>query len=121
MALRSRGLIGLQVALTSIRAAAYYKLTVKAILVLALLAAGLAAGCGSGKVLGSLSVTGPTVTTVASVKTGALIRCDGSVGAKVPPPGHGVSGSADGSSPALSAEIDLKRLPDGSLVVSCRP
>jgi hypothetical protein len=111
----------LQTALTSIRAATYYKLTVKAILVLALLAAGLAAGCGSGKVLGSLSVTGPTVTTLQSVKTGALIRCNGSVGARVPSPGHGVSGSSDGSSPALSTEIDLKRLPDGSLVISCRP
>ena len=93
----------------------------KAILALALVAVGLAAGCGSGKVLGSMSVTGPTVTTVETVKTGAVIRCNGSVGAKVPPPGHGVSGSADGSSPALSSEIDLKRLQDGSLVISCRP
>jgi hypothetical protein len=94
---------------------------VKAILALALVAVGLAAGCGSGKVFGSMSLTGPTVTTVKSVKTGALIRCDGSVGAKVPPPGHGVSGSANGSSPALSPEIELKRLQDGSLVISCRP
>ena len=93
----------------------------KAILALALVAAGLAAGCGSGKVLGSMSVTGPTVTTVNSVKTGALIRCNGSVGAKVPPPGHGVSGSAGAASPALSSEIDLKRLQDGALVISCRP
>jgi hypothetical protein len=93
----------------------------KAILALALVAVGLAAGCGSGKMFRSMSVTGPTVTTVENVKTGALIRCNGTVGAKVPPPGHGVSGSADGSSPALSAEIDLKRLEDGSLVISCRP
>lgn len=93
----------------------------KAILALALVAVGFAAGCGSGKVRGSMSITGPTVTTVESVKTGAVIRCNGSVGAKVPPPGHGVSGSADGSSPALSSEIDLKRLQDGSLVISCRP
>lgn len=93
----------------------------KAILALALVAVGLAAGCGSGRVLGSTSVTGPTVTTVKRAKTGALIRCNGSVGARVPPPGHGVSGSADGSSPALSAEIGLKRLQDGSLVISCRP
>jgi hypothetical protein len=94
---------------------------VKAALALALVAVGLAAGCGSGKMFRSMSVTGPTVTTVTSVKTGALIRCNGSVGAKVPPPGHGVSGSANGSSPALSSEIDLKRLQDGSLVISCRP
>ena len=93
----------------------------KAILAVALATAGLAAGCGSQKVFGSMSVTGPTVTTVDSVKTGAVIRCDGSVGAKVPPPGHRVSGSAKGTSPALSPEIDLKRLQDGSLVVSCRP
>ncbi len=93
----------------------------KAILALALVPLGLAAGCGSGKMFGSMSVTGPTVTTVRSVKTGAVIRCNGSVGAKVPPPGHGVSGSSNGSSPALSSEIDLRRLQDGSLVISCRP
>jgi hypothetical protein len=94
---------------------------VKALLTLALIAVGVGAGCGSGKMLGSLSVTGPTVTTVENVKTGALIRCNGIVGARVPRPGHGVSGSADGSSPGLSSEIELKRLQDGSLVVSCRP
>jgi hypothetical protein len=93
----------------------------KAILAVAFVAVGLAAGCGSGKMLGSMSVTGPTVTTVKSVKTGALIRCNRSVGAKVPAPAHGVSGSAGGSSPALLSEIDLKRLHDGSLVISCRP
>lgn len=93
----------------------------KAILAPALVAVGLAAGCGSAKTFGSMSVTGPTVTTVPNVKTGALIRCNGSVGARVPPPGHGVTGSADSSSPALSSEIDLKRLVDGSLVISCRP
>jgi hypothetical protein len=93
----------------------------KAILGLALVAVGLAAGCASGKMLGSMSVTGPTVTTVKSVKTGPSIRCNGSVGAKVPATGHGVSGSAGGSSPALSSEIDLERLQDGSLVISCRP
>ena len=93
----------------------------KAILGLALVAVGLAAGCASGKMLGSMSVTGPTVTTVKSVKTGPLIRCNGSVGAKVPATGHGVSGSAGGSSPALSSEIALERLQDGSLVISCRP
>ena len=96
-------------------------LMVKATLALTLAAVGLAAGCGSGKVSGSMSVTGPTVTTVKAVKTGALIHCNGSVGAKVPPPGHAVSGSANGSSPALSSEIDLKRLQNGSLVISCRP
>jgi hypothetical protein len=94
---------------------------VKAILALALAAVGLATGCGSGTMFRSLSVTGPMVTTVESVKTGGLIRCNGSVGAKVPAPGHGVSGSANASSPALSSEIDLKRLQDGSLVISCRP
>jgi hypothetical protein len=93
---------------------------VKAILALALVAVGLAAGCGSGKVFGSMGLTGPTVTTVGRVKTGALIRCDGKVGAKVPPPGRGVSGSGSASSPALSPEIDLKRLQDGTLVISCR-
>jgi hypothetical protein len=44
---------------------------VKGILALALVAVGLAAGCGSGKTFDSMSVTGPTVTTVKSVKTGA--------------------------------------------------
>ena len=93
----------------------------KAILALSLVAAGVAAGCGSGKVFRSMSVTGPTVTTVQNVKTGALIRCNGNVGAKVPSPGHGVNGSSSGSSPALSSEIGLRRLQDGSLVISCRP
>jgi len=90
-------------------------------LAVALVAVGLAAGCGSRKVFGSMSVTGPTVTTVKSVKTGATIRCDGSVGAKVPAPGHGVSSSATGSSPALSPQLGLKRLQDGSVVISCTP
>lgn len=74
-----------------------------------------------GKVFGPMNVTGPTVTTVNSVETGALIRCDGSVGAKAPPPGHEVSGPVDTSSPALAPQIDLRRLGDGSLVISCEP
>jgi hypothetical protein len=80
------------------------------------------AGRGSeGKVLGPISVTGPTVTTVGSVETGALVRCDGSVGAKAPPPGHRVNGPINRSNPALSPQIELKRLRDRSLVISCEP
>jgi hypothetical protein len=74
-----------------------------------------------GKVSGPMNVTGPTVTTVNSVETGTLIRCDRSVGAKTPPPGHRVSGPVNAASPALSPQIDLRRLRDGSLVISCEP
>jgi hypothetical protein len=81
--------------------------------VLALIAVGLSAGRRSGNAFGSMSVPGPRFAIVKSVKTGALIRCDGGVGGKVPPPGHGVSCSARRSSAALSAEIELKRLQDG--------
>lgn len=74
-----------------------------------------------GKAFGPINVTGPTVTTVKSVGTGTLVRCDGSVRAKAPPPGHDVSGPVNASSPALSPQIELRRLRDGSLVISCVP
>lgn len=74
-----------------------------------------------GKVFGPINITGPTVTTVNSVATGALVRCDGSVGAKAPPPGRRVNGPINRSNPALSPQIELKHLWNGSLVISCEP
>jgi hypothetical protein len=62
----------------------------------------------------------PTTTTIANPQTGATMRCVNhgvAAGAKVPAPGHGVAGFADGTS--SSATIDLTRNSDGSLVVSC--
>lgn len=69
-----------------------------------------------------LTLTSPTTLTVASAQTGATVRCTNhgvAAGAKVPSPGHGVSGSVDGTS--ASATLDLTRDSDGSLVVSCKP
>jgi hypothetical protein len=92
----------------------------KSLLVLLLLAvAGFAlAGCGSGTKGRSGSVTITGTTTIANVKTGALIRCKGGPGAEVPPPGQGVTGSADG--PSSSGEIQVDHRQDGSVVASCR-
>jgi hypothetical protein len=70
----------------------------------------------------ALTLTSPTTVTVASAQTGATVRCTNhgvAAGAKVPSPGHGVSGSADGTS--ASATLDLTRDSDGSLVASCKP
>ena len=69
---------------------------------------------------GTVTFTAPTTTTIAKPQTGAIMRCTNhgiAAGAVVPPPGHGVGGSADGTS--SSAEIKLTRHSDGSLVVSC--
>jgi hypothetical protein len=94
------------------------------------------AGCGSGakpaaryttglettQGSSTLTLTAPTTLTVASVQTGASVRCTNhgvSAGAKVPQPGHGVSGSADGKS--SSATLSLTRRGDGSLAISCAP
>ena len=71
---------------------------------------------------GTLTFTAPTTTTIASPPSGATVRCTNhgvKAGAVVPAPGHGVSGIADGVS--SSANIELMRKSDGSLVVSCRP
>jgi hypothetical protein len=95
-------------------------------------------GCGSGSKLpparppgqgppsnepphsGVVTFTAPTTTTIANPQAGATMRCTShgvTAGAIVPAPGHGVSGSADGTSSA--ATIVLTRKSDGSLVVSC--
>jgi hypothetical protein len=105
------------------------------VIVLALAGFGLAA-CGSGAKPtahyrtppettqggSTLTLTSPTTLTVASATTGALVRCTNhgiAAGARVPSPGHGVGGSADGTS--ASATLTLTRNSDGSLVVSCQP
>lgn len=83
------------------------------------LIAGLMAGCGSSTTLGSVTVTAPTTTTIAHVKTDASIRCKvkgTAVGAKAPSPGHQVTASSDGRSPTT---LQLSRRHDGSLIVSC--
>jgi hypothetical protein len=92
-----------------------------------LMALGLAslviAGCGSGSNLGTGPKRGPlsfkagTTTTIANVKTGALIRCLGIETAPVPPRGQQVAYSPDhlGS----SGEIHLLHMENGSLTVSC--
>jgi hypothetical protein len=70
----------------------------------------------------TLTFTSPTAVTLASAKTGATVRCANhgiAAGAKIPAPGHGVSGSADGKS--SSATLNLTRNSDGSLAVSCTP
>jgi hypothetical protein len=98
---------------------------VKAILALIVLsAAGFAlAACGSGAGIasrpGTTSFTGPITTTIADVHTSDAMTCDDMAGAQVPRPGHGVTNNADGTS--RSATLQLNRLADGSLVVSCTP
>jgi hypothetical protein len=69
---------------------------------------------------GTVTFTAPTTTTIAKPQTGTTVRCTShglTTGAIVPAPGHGVTGSADGTS--SSAIIELSRRSDGSLVVSC--
>jgi len=73
-------------------------------------------GCGAGQKVGSLSFTPPTTTTVANVKTGALVRCQ-KAGATIPAPGKGVAGSSDWGSGAT--QLQLTRRQDGTLLVSC--
>jgi hypothetical protein len=95
----------------------------KAWLVLVVLAVlGLAAaGCGSGTkklTAGSITVTAVGTTTIASVATGTMIRCKPGTAAGVPPPGHGVTGNADG--PKVSSMIQVTHRGDGSAVVVCR-
>jgi hypothetical protein len=99
---------------------------VKALFALAVLAVGfLVAGCGAGTKAGSLTVTGPTTTTVFNSKTGELISCEprpgASVepGARVPAPDEGMVGFADGRNASPSGKIQLTRSQDGSLVVVC--
>jgi hypothetical protein len=79
--------------------------------------------CGSGKKSVPSSFAGPVTTTFANATTGEPIRCKSSygvdVGAVVPPPGKGVSGTGDG--PSGGATIQLTRGRDGSLIVSCTP
>jgi len=68
---------------------------------------------------GTTTFTGPITTTVADAQTGAAVLCDGMAGAEVPRPGRGVTANSDGVS--KSATLQLDRLADGSLVVSCTP
>jgi hypothetical protein len=92
---------------------------VKAVLALAVVGL-VAVGCGAGMKTGSggpLTVTGTT--TIANVKTGALIRCKGGPGAEVPPTGQGVGANADG--PSSSGELQLSHRQDGSVVAVCSP
>ncbi|MFZ0343346.1 MAG: hypothetical protein WAL31_13560 [Gaiellaceae bacterium] len=98
----------------------------KAFFALALLAVGfLVAGCGAGTKTGSLTVTGPTTTTVSHVTTRDLISCKPRAGAsvepgaRVPAPDEGVVGFADGRNASSSGKIQLTRRQDGSLVVVC--
>jgi hypothetical protein len=91
--------------------------TVSTLALLGLL--GLAAGCGSGAKqtsAGPFTVRGTT--TISSVATGTMISCKGGTGAEVPPPGRGVTGTADG--PAVSSVIQVTHRNDGSAVVVCR-
>ena len=112
----------------------------KPLLALILLAV-VAAGCGAAKVhvvqggsvtmihyvnKGPILVTGRTAT-IQDVETGARVTCKDGLGAAVPPRGQGVdanrgqgtvnkSGAAGKSS---TAELRLRHLRDGSIVVSC--
>lgn len=88
--------------------------TVLALVVLALFAA----GCGSAGKSSSGAITVAGTTTISSVATGTLVSCEGETGARVPPPGQGVAGNADG--PGMSSEIQVTHREDGSAVVSCR-
>jgi hypothetical protein len=99
----------------------------RAFLVLTLLAAaGFAlAACGSGAdVAGrprSTAFASPVTTTIADAQTGDKITCNGTGGAAVPPPGHGVAAIGDPTPGSTGSSLVLKRLADGSLVVSCTP
>lgn len=89
------------------------------------------AGCGGtakvqsvthsvGQQGGAIIFPRATTTTIPHPQTGQRIVCHIhgiAPSASVPSPGHGVSGSADGTS--SSATINLTRKSDGSLVVSC--
>lgn len=77
-----------------------------------------AAGCGSGTKTEPLIFTKRTSTTIANPKTGVLVRCQ-KVSAKVPAEGAGVAITGDGTS--SSPELQLTRLPDNSLLISCKP
>jgi len=100
---------------------------VKAILVVTVLAAagfGLAAG-GTGAMVadgpGTTAFTSPVTTTIADAQTGDKITCNGTGGAAVPPPGQGVAAIGDPTPGSTGSSLVLKRLADGSLVVSCTP
>jgi hypothetical protein len=79
------------------------------------------AACGSGGkvVTGPITVSGTT--TIANVKTGALIACKNGAGGKVPPLGKGVGSSIDvtANSSVSSGGIQVVHQKDGSAVVSC--
>ena len=90
----------------------------------AALAAGFVlAACGASKSADSLTITGPTTTTITDVRAGQRVVCalGASFGpsAAVPAPGNGVTGIADASSSGTPAQIQLTRDKDGSLTVAC--
>jgi hypothetical protein len=119
---------------------------VKAILALALLAVlgFTVAGCGSGKkanagqytvTLRSNVTSGPVTviagtTAISNVKTGTRITCKGGMSANVPRIGYTIrasqgvgnfSGRSASQRPQHQVEIELARLLNGSVAVTCNP
>jgi hypothetical protein len=70
---------------------------------------------------GTTMLTGPVTTTIADAQTGNMFTCNGNGGAEVPPPGQGVAAIGDPTPGSTGSSLVLKRLADGSLVVSCTP
>jgi hypothetical protein len=74
------------------------------------------AGCGGSQTKAvSLDFTSPTTTTISNVKTGELVHCR-KIEARVPVPRHSVVTN----SPSSPGQLQLTRLRNGSLLVSCR-
>ena len=92
----------------------------KKILLLMLLAAlgVITAGCGGSgtKAAGPITVTGTT--TISNVKTGTLVKCKAGPGSVVPPPGHEVTQTPEGSAVSTGG-LQLNHRQDGSLVAKC--
>ena len=80
--------------------------------------AALLAGCGPGKKVGSITFTKRTTTTVAHPTTGERVRCH-KLHAKIPPQGESISLAGQGS--ASSEKLQLTSVPDGSLIITCKP
>ena len=69
-----------------------------------------------GEIIGTITVTGQTAT-LPNVKTGTRIACKGLPGIRVTAPATGASVIARSRG---TRELRLKRLPNGSIQVSCR-
>jgi hypothetical protein len=79
------------------------------------------AGCGSGTKANSGPITVTGTTTVSNLETGALVTCkSGLAGAKVPPPGEGVTANVDGTTPSTTGTLQVTHRQDGSVVATCR-